>query len=294
MNQKPIVENGIIERDGNGFVVKVQGKAYLAELPGVYCENPNAPEGQRIYCKKFSYKKIYLHNQYQQAVQEVLTGHDVVVLGMNGYSALSEPQCLTWGVKPGAYEAACEGILDAVCESIKRTFPGIDIRFADGASNVGVDKVLLKVAKDMNRPHLGHSCPKFMFYVQDDGLPVYVAKTQREYADAFIDSLQILIAANGRVQAFEHDIDAVFKKLKHLIPVNVLKSISSNGGPPAIGPDGKIEDAVAAFEQRVHMATQAIYSGRDPYRSMVGHVSECTAAIVRTLISPERAFARVY
>jgi len=288
---KQIQDNGIIEKDGDGFVVKVQGKPYVASIAGVVCENPSAPPEQQIHTKRFARKRIYLHNQYQRAVAEVLTGTDVVVLGMNGYSALNDEQCRAWGVKPGAYEAACEGILNAVCCDLTSNFKGIDLRFADGASNVGVDAVLLKVAKKLNRPHLGHSCPKFMFYVEDDDSPVYVAKTQAGYADAFIDSLQVLIAANGRMQAFEHDIDAVFKKLKHLIPVNVLKSISTTGGPPAIGPTGKIEDAVAAFEQRVHLAAQAIYGGRDPYKNMLGHVTESTTAIVRNLISPERAFA---
>ncbi|MBS2008311.1 MAG: hypothetical protein JST01_14785 [Cyanobacteria bacterium SZAS TMP-1] len=290
---KQIEDNGIIEKDGDGYVVKVQGKPYVANIAGVFCENPGAPEAKQVHCKRFARKRIYLAGQYHQAVHEVLMGNDVIVLGMNGYSSLNDEQCRAWGVQPGAYEAACEGILKSVCRSLVETFPGIDLRFADGASNVGVDAVLLKVARDLNRPHLGHSCPKFMFYVEDDDSPVYVAKTQQAYADAFIDSLQVLIAANGRMQAFEHDIDAVFKKLKHLIPVNVLKSISTTGGPPAIGPSGKIEDAVAAFEQRVHMATQALYSGRDPYRNMVSHVSESTTAIVRTLISPARAFGNV-
>ncbi len=285
-----IAKDGIIERDGEGFVVKVSGKPYLQGMPGVTCENPDASENDRIFVKRFAKKRIYLPDQYEQAVKENLTGNDVIIIGMNGYSSLTPDQCRAYGVQPGAYEAACEGILMNVCEALEATFQGMHIRFADGASNVGVDKVLIKVARKRNYQHLGHSCPKFMFYVEDDGDPVYVAETQEAYAGAFIDSLNILIAANGRVQAFEHDIDAVFKKLKHLIPINVLRSISTTGGPPALGPNGKIEDAVAAFEQRVHLANQMIYSSRDPYRSMVSHVCESASAIVRTLISPERAF----
>jgi hypothetical protein len=289
-----IENNGIIEREGSsGFVVKVKGMPWVAGLPGVLCENPEAADGDKVHFKRFSKKRIYMPNEYKTAVREVLTGRDVVVVAMNGYSSLTDEQCRAWGVRPGAYEAACEGILRSVSNEILSTFPGIDLRFADGASNCGVDKVLLKVAREMNRQHLGHSCPKFMFYVEDDEEPVFVAKTQQQYAEAFIDSLHLLIAANGRMQAFEHDIDAVFKKLKHLIPINVLRSISSTGGPPAIGPNGKIEDAVAAFEQRVHMASQIIYSQRDPYTSMVSHVKQSATAVVRTLVSPERAFMNV-
>jgi hypothetical protein len=288
-----IEQNGIIERDADGWIVKVKGKPYVADQKGVTCENPDAKPEDQIHVKRFVNKRIYLSSQYDQAVKEVLSGIDVIVLGMNGYSALSKETCLAWGVKPGAYEAACIGVLKSVYASLMSTFPNIDIRFADGASNVGVDHALISVAKELNRPHLGHSCPKFMFYVEDDDMPVFVADTQEEYAERFIDSLQILIAANGRMQAFEHDIMAVFKKLKHVVPVNVLRSISTTGGPPAIGPNGKIEDAVAAFEQRVHLAHQMVYSHRDPYRDMVGHICETTAAIVRPLLSPERAFGNV-
>jgi hypothetical protein len=295
-----IEDNGIIEQDGKGFVVKVKGKPYVSKIPGVTCENPGAPDAELIHVKRFDKKRIYMPGEYQRAVQENLVGRDVIVLGMNGYSALSDDQCRAWGVQPLAYESACEGILKSVCRNLWAEFPGISMRFADGASNelvdgrmMGVDSVLLKVAKDLNILHLGHSCPKFMFYVKDDEEPVFVANTQAEYADAFISSLHVLIAANGRMQAFQHDIQAVFNKLKHFVPVNVLRSISTTGGPPAIGPKGQIEDAVAAFEQRVHVAQRAIYGGCDPYKSMVGHVKEFTTSVVRSLISPERAFGEI-
>ncbi len=288
-----IAKNGTMVRDGDGFIVRVKGKPYVADLPGVTCENPTAPPEQQIHTKRFKNKRIYTAKQYARAVKEVLFGRDVIVLGMNGYSSLSPEQCKAWGVLPGAYEAACVGILTTVYHSLTAAFPGIDVRFAHGASNVGVDKALLTVASTLNRPNLGHSCPKFMFYVEDDDLPVFVANTQEEYAEAFIDSLNILIAANGRMQAFEHDIMAVFKKLKHVIPVNVLRSISTTGGPPAINAKGGIEDAVAAFEQRVHLAHQMIYSSRDPYRDMISHLCETASSIVRPLLSPERAFGSV-
>ncbi|MEZ4534184.1 MAG: hypothetical protein R3D26_04120 [Cyanobacteriota/Melainabacteria group bacterium] len=91
-----------------------------------------------------------------------------------------------------------------------------------------MDWAIIKAARDLNRPHLGHSCPKFMFYVEDDTDPVYVAETSR--IRLFVRrSLDILIAANGRMQAFRHDIMAVFEKMKHASFVNVLKSISTNG-----------------------------------------------------------------
>jgi hypothetical protein len=287
---KKIPAEGLIERDGSGYVVRMKGATHLAELPGVVCENPSALEAQRVYSKRFVNKRIYMPNQYKQAVAEVLTGTDVVVIGMNGYSELKAEVCRAWGVQVGAYEAACEGMLITVLAELLASYPGIDLRLADGASNVGVDAVLLRVAKSMNLAHLGHSCPRFMFYVEDDSAPVFVAKSKALYAEAFIDSLQILIAANGRMQAFEHDIAAVFKKRKRLVPVNVLKSISTNGGPQAFGPDGAVEDAVAALEECIYMVGHTVYGGRDSYRSIAHHVSDCAAAITRRLISNGRAY----
>lgn len=292
-----LAKEGTIERTGSGFTVRVKGKTYLKGRPGVICENPKAKEAERIYAKTFTRKRIYMPDEYDRAVREILSGNDVIVLGMNGYSELNDEQCRGWGVRPGAYEQACIGILKAVYTTLTNAFEGVDIRFADGASafdQKGVDWAIIKAARDLNRPHLGHSCPKFMFYVEDDTDPVYVAETQADYASSFVDSLDILIAANGRMQAFRHDIMAVFEKMKHVIPVNVLKSISTNGGLPAVDADGRIEDAVETFEQRVHMVAQRIvYSSSDPYRSLVGHICEEATGIVRPLISPERAFTKV-
>jgi hypothetical protein len=284
-----------IKKEGSVYVVRsAPGANHVAGLAGVTCLNPGAGEADRIYEKRFFKKPIYMPRDYERAVREVLSGKDVIVIGMNGYSSLTDEQCRAWGVRPGAYEAACAGLLEAACAELSEAFPRIDIRFAHGASDWGIDGVILKVAAKLERPQLGHSCPQFMFYVTDDDVPVYCAADKVKYANAFIDSLQILLACNGRVQAFEHDIDACFKKLKHVIPLNVLKSISTTGGPPAIGADGKIEDAVAAFEQRVHMqARQISLVGKDAYLDIVGHVSDVTVSITRQLISPDRAFSNV-
>lgn len=286
-------EHGRIYRHGGSVFVEAQGPKYLADIPGVVCLNGNEPEDKRVYQKAFTKKRIYLPEEYDRAVHECLTGTDVLVLGMNGYSMLSDEQCRAWGVKPGAYEAACQAILVSTTQHLLQQFPGIDIRYVHGASDLGVDKVSVSVGRMLNRTQLGHSCPLFMFWVQDDDIPVYVARTQAEYADAFITSLHVLIACNGRVQAFEHDIDAAFKQLKHVIPVNVLKSISSTGGPPAIGPDGKIEDAVAAFEQRVHLVTQRTCVGEpNAFGRLLDHIHQVTLDIGLHHLTPARAFGR--
>ena len=285
-------KEGLIKRHADGsHTVTVRGVSYIANLPGVVCTNPDAAEAERIYTKHFTKKPIYLPHEYEKAVRENLQGRDVIVLGMNGYSSLTPQKCSEWGIVPGAYEAACAGILESVIQELENAYPGIDIRLGHGASSMGVDGVILAVAAKRNKRQLGHFCPRFMFYVEDDEIPVYVAKTQTDYANAFIDSLRVLVAANGREQAFRHDINAVFDKGKHVIPVNVLRSISTTGGPPALNADGKIEDAVAYFEQRVHLMYHAFSGSGDPFRDIVNHVIDQVRQIGRSLISPERAFS---
>lgn len=292
MNLKKVNKEGLIARQPDGsHVVMVKGASYVATLAGVSCINPDAAEAERVYSKTFSQKPIYMPHEYERAVRENLKGTDVIVLGMNGYSSLTSEKCAEWGVAPGAYEAACAGILESIIIELEKSYPGVDIRLAHGASELGVDGVILKVAAKLNKRQLGHSCPRFMFYVEDDDVPVYVAKTQVDYANAFIDSLAVLVAANGREQAFKHDLNAVFDKAKHVIPVNVLRSISTTGGPPARNADGKIEDAVAHFEQRVHLMYQAFNGSGDPYVDIVNHVTGQVRKIGRLLISPERGFS---
>lgn len=285
----------VIRLKSGGFEVIASGCAWPVTGPSITCENPDAPLPERIYHKIFIKKPIYLAGRYQDAVREVLrNGQDVVVLGMNGYSRLTDEQCRAWGVKPGAYEEACAALLHHITKILLEYFSGIDVRYVHGASNLGVDRAAISVARRLNRLHLGHSCPDFMLHVEDDEVPVYVARNQTDYAEKFIKSLDILISANGRAQTFQQDINAAFMMLKHVIPVNILRSISETGGPPAIGPDGQIEDAVAAFEHRVHMmAVQLGFSKNDRWQELVNHVQETTVGICRSLVSPSRAFSKV-
>ena len=286
---KPNLEGRIFKSGTNVCVEKI-GSPGLSNLSGVECLNQTAPEEDRIYRKTFYKKPIFMPSEYHKAIAEILVGSDVVVIGMNGYSSLSLEQCQAWGVKPGTYEAACHTILKGLIEYLTKKFNGIDVRIAHGASDLGVDRAAIRVGRQLNCPQLGHSCPKFMFYVPDDEIPVYVAKTQAEYAQAFIRSLNVLIAANGRVQAFEHDIDTAFKLHKPILPINVLKSISSTGGPPAFNANGGIEDAVAAMEQLVFMVSMRLGLKLDQFEELRQHTNETVAMITRRLLSPERAF----
>lgn len=282
---------GRIYRHGKSTIVEIAGFSHLVNLSGVVCVNPQALEAERVYRKEFIRKKIYLPRDYDRAVAENLSGSDVLIIGFNGYSSLTPEKCQDWGVKPGAYEAACYSVFMSTIKHLQAKFNGIDIRIVHGASDIGVDKIAIKVSTDLNRPQLGHSCPKFMFYVPDDNMPIYVAATQAEYAHSFIHSLHVLIAANGRAQAFEHDIDAAFKLRKHIIPINILKSISTTGGPPAFNASGEIEDAVAAMEHLVHMvSTKLGMSQGDMFEELRNHINKTVTVIARQILSVERAF----
>jgi len=278
---------GQIRKKDESFIVEAPFDKYVASLPGV-----ETSEDGLVNSKVFSKKRIYLPHELDRAIVENLEGHDVLRLAANGYSNLTAEHCMVWGVKPGAYEQAVASLLEVVTSRMQDLFKGVDVRYLHGASNMGVDAAIMQASRRLNRPNLGFSCPRFMFYVEDDFLPVYVANSQAAYADAFARSTDILIAANGRAQALQHDLMAALMYGKEVVLVNVLRTISTNGGPPAIGPEGKIEDAVDAFLIRVHAVGQRLERGnnRDHWRATVEEITEVASSICRQKMSPARAF----
>lgn len=283
-----ISQNGEVVREDGVTKVRIAGKAHLLSIEGVTCLNPDAPEPERIYEKSFKRKRVLLPGDADAL--KVLQGENVVVLGMTGYSSIKPADCQAWGIQPGAYEAACARLLTTVIDQLRAEFPGIDLRIADGASDMGVDKVIMDVAVAKNIPHLGFSCPNFMFYVKDDDLPVYVGPSQAEYADAFIRALNILIGANGRMQALEHDMVAAIKYNKRLILANVLKAISTNGGPPARDAEGKVIDATAAFQQCITSLVPRGQYSSDPFADLETELVTAATRVTRGLLPPALAY----
>src|SRR5690349_15498042 len=104
---------GEIKRKGGVTVVRLQGgtDSKVTTLPGVTCENPDAPLSQRVYRKEFSRKPIYLSDEIDEARANHLRGNGTMVLGMSGYSSVSSEQCHEWGIKPESYECACMEVL---------------------------------------------------------------------------------------------------------------------------------------------------------------------------------------
>lgn len=286
---------GRVFRDGEEIIVEIRGKSYLLnnpDTPGVICVNPDAPEAERIYQKRFRVRRIFLPDEYEAAVTGVLSGNDVVVLGANGYSNLSAARCQAWGIQPGKYEAACKAILVSTIQMIQERFCGARIKMVHGASYMGVDRAIIEICKKLNLEMLGFSCPEYLFYVRDEAdFPVHVSRTNQEYSDRFVEALDILLACNGAEVAFRHDIAAATSKAKQIIPVNVLRAISTKGGPPAFDEHGKVVDAVAAYEHCVHMMSQGWTGhGEQDWQSLLSHVHLWVANFCRTQLSPNGAF----
>lgn len=294
---RKLSEEGEIKRTSEGVLVRALGGAHLLDQPGVECENPDVPEGERIYRKLFVHRQIFLPGEFD-AAQAFLGGNDVIRLGATGYSTIKDEQLAEWGLRRGAYEAAVKGLIMAQTRFIWEHFEGAQVKLCDGASYMGVDQAMIEAGKALNLNRLGHSCPKFMFYVHDDSedqTPIYVASTQAEYSTAFVTNCDILLSVGGRLQALEHDITAGIKlgyMGKAVVPINLLEAICDHGGPPAWGADGSVQDATAAYTKTVFpIPMAAATGGADMYDLIRQHVCAVAGNLCRRKLSPDRAYA---
>jgi hypothetical protein len=293
-------DNGKIWRQNDGLVVvEILGKAHLLDQPGVICINPQDPEKDRRYQKTFDVKKIYLPGEYQRAIQEIVSHEDNFVLSMNGYSSITDEQCRRYGIKPGEYEAACAAIMRTAIAHLRKKFQGAQLKLVFGASDMGVDAAIEKVAREFNITPLGFSCPEFMFYVKDDDFPVYVGASPAEYADRYIESLDLLIATGGREHAFIHDIHATLRYKRHIHFIDVLNSLSTTGGVPAtiIDSDGtvRVDNAAAAFGQHISFfsredSTVHAPANGDRWDAIFENVCSITTQECRKKMSAKRKF----
>lgn len=261
-----ISKDGYIERlpDGRTVVLARGRHESAANFPGVECLNPEALPAERIYRKIFTQKKIYLPNEYDKAVNEVLGGKDSFVLSMNGFSRIGADKLPIWGLVDGEYEEGCADLLDKTIIDLRSRFEGVVLKLVDGGSDLGVDKALLRVRDKHNLQALSFSCPNWMLYVKDDEQAVFVAKDSDEYADRYIQSLHFLITTGGRDQALKHDVYAAVLYGKRVHFVDVCGMLSRNDGVPATSTsaDGKvqIENAAAAMGRFITFAGQMIGS----------------------------------
>ncbi|MFA6588601.1 MAG: hypothetical protein WCT08_06080 [Patescibacteria group bacterium] len=293
------VPDGKVYRTQEGTVIEVIGETYANGLPGVICLNPEAPEGERIYRKVFTTKRIYLPEEYGLAVKEHVEHPDNFIISMNGYSRISPAQCQQYGVFPGEYEQACAAIIREAISHLRLKFKGAQLRLIYGASDLGVDMAIESVARDFNLYPLGFSCPRYMMYVKDDDMPVYVAVNSDAYADLYIKTLDLLIATGGREQALKHDILAACLYGKRIHFVDVLGCLSRNGGVPATvsNADGtvRVENAPAAFGRYVSFFSRddgvlQTPPGGDKWDALFLNIQSVATAVCRNKMSPARMF----
>jgi hypothetical protein len=301
MARKRVGPEGIIVREGKKFVVRVQSTMSPESRAkyGVTCENPDAKSEDWICRKEFTRKRIFLPHQLADAIDTVLAGDDTFVLSMNGYSQISEAQCRQYGFRVDSYEESCAATLRNIIKRLRRSFKGATLRMTSGASELGVDLAIEWVAKEFNIPCLGFSCPRYMLYVADDERPVYVAKTVEEYADAYIRSLDLLIATGGREQALKHDVAAACIYNKRIHFIDILSALSTTGGVPATirGADGKVrvENAARAFGTNISFfsredAIRYTPAGGDLWDAIFRDARAVATQVCRNKMSAKRMF----
>ncbi len=277
-------------RDGRETVIRTKNRADLLSESGVICLNPGADAQERMYEKRFVQKRIYFPGQRKLAIKENLSLPYTLIFGINGYSSLSEEKCRKYGVVPGAYEKACSVAIELMDEHVCARYPDANLCYAHGGSHLCVDRVTIETAERLRRAQLGFSCPEYLWYVHDDKHPIYVSPNKRSYSRAFVRSCDVLIAMNGRKQAYEMDFMGTLEFSKVLIPINILRLISTTGGPPALDENGNIEDAVAHFEQRIFTVGRQLIGGtiaRDAWPDAINDLRQIVSHVCRRILPPD-------
>lgn len=291
-------KDGKIWREGDRVFVEVtDSKDSLAY--GAICLDDSLPEEDRVYRKIFKNKPIYLQDEYKEAM--LLLKNDAgFIFSLNGYSSLKSEWLNKYGITPGAYEDTCTEILYRIIDRLRQVMPKARLFMIDGASDMGIDKVIANVAFDQNITKLSFSCPEYMLYVVDDNNPVFVANTKAEYANYYIKSLDLLVSTGGRKQALEHDVSAacIYQKRIHFADV---MNILSNGRVPAtiIGPDGEIiiENAAAAFGSNISyfsfndaISISSTSNSGDKFEALFENIGKVALEVCRRRMPPGKMF----
>ncbi len=288
-----------IEKKGDGSFLVTALNAPSSLDFGATCLNPSDPMEKRIYQKTFHNKPIFLSTDYDEAVKIHVEHPDKIVISMNGYSMISDEQCRRYGVEKGAYEEACKAILDETIHHLKDKFRGAELRLIHGATYMGIDGAIQDVAEKYNLVPLGFSCPRYMLYVDDDSVPVYVGTDEKEYADRYIQTLDLLICTGGREQALQHDVLAACVYNKRIHFIDVLNSLSKTGGVPATVTDEngitRVDNAAAAMGRNLSFFSYASVlltrsSEGDIWDAIFSDVRSVATQVCRQKMSPKRKF----
>lgn len=247
-----ITENWLGVKRMSGFVrVQVQYLGYDIDLPGVTLLKPSDDQATWIYRKDFVKKSIYLSGGLEEA-RTFVSGAGVFRMSLNGYSVLEPAWLRQYGIDPGAYEAACEAITEYLVQRARKF--GVEPVLIHGASSTGVDAAIIKVGKTMNVRQLGCSCPRYMLWVDDDDVPVWVANSSDEYADVYVQLLHFLVTTGGRAQSLGHDIAAACMYDTPVCIFDVINAVAKTTVPPFIIENGvrKVVNTAAAFARNIH------------------------------------------
>lgn len=292
--------DGRLYRKKGKVIVEVLNEPWSLDFPGVKCLNPKAPEPERIYQKIFLVKPIFFPDQLDEAMAKYIDYPDNFVLSMNGYSLIDNERLLRYNLKKGAYENACMAILKNGIKFLRQKFMANQLRLTYGSSKTGVDLAIETVATKFNIMPLGFSCPRFLLYVEDNKIPVFVANNADQYGDLFIKSIDALIATGGRAHALKHDVYAscIYDKRIHFIDVLNLLSKSGTGVPATVRKsDGEVivENAAAAFGSNIsffntRMALEQAPRNGDVWDAVFANVSSVLTEVYRDKVSAERMF----
>jgi len=293
-----VSRDGRIRKEGNEYIIEVVDSAGSLDF-GAECINKQAPPEERIYQKVFKNKRIFLPNEYNKAM-ELLKNDAGFIFSLNGYSSLKLEWLNKYGITPGAYEDTCTEISYTIIDRLRQTMPKSRLFMIDGASDMGIDKVIADVAFEQNITRLSFSCPEYMLYVVDDHNPVFVANTKAEYANYYIKSLDLLISTGGRKQALEHDVSAacIYQKRIHFADV---MNILSNGRVPAtiVGEDGEIviENAAAAFGSNISyfsyndaVTVSNTSNSGDRFEALFENIAKVATDVCRRRMPPGKMF----
>lgn len=297
MDLATVTENGLVVRDGDivRVLARVTDDPGILNDPSITCLNPKAPEVERVYQKEFKRRKVYLPDEHDLPIRDYLRGgvRPILVIGANGYSSVKDAHLRAWHVGELAYRVAVETALETIYARVRDELgEAVDIRFVHGSSTQGlarrgVDTSIVNTATKLHCQQLGFSCPKYMMYVNDDtDFPVYVAQDKDAYSKAFVDSLDVLVSCNGRVQTLEMDIHAAIFRRKYVVLYDLLGAISPTGGPPAYGPNNEIEDAVKALITGMFMVGGDVFhapSSGDCWKEDLLRISNAIIARVRKI-----------
>jgi len=211
----------------------------------------NHPE-KTVYLVEKRFQQLQVVAEHAaSAITTFLKSEEVVVLGPTGFSNLSPQLLKEMGLAEGDYEEATACYITTVISSLVSYFPNVHFVIADGASDAFVDKGACMAAErlqELGVDHIGHTCNRYLRYVKDRPGVVQISPSSEEYANAFVNHVDILLGLGGRAHALKLDIRGVMsQESKLLVLPDLIRTISAYGDHLPSHSKGELADASAMF-----------------------------------------------